>query len=231
MDSALRLAGHNIAVPLALLNALPQWWQEVATALQLATDEGGAQMAVPFGADDRVMALDEGEEAPAGWWARFSLRRCGEVGVPVGRTATHEGADGLRAGRRCIKVELADVLTGNRYDATLLNLFFAGRLSPDPDDSVEVLQCAGAAPCRVLRRGLGANHCAALQGVEPHHGLISRREYLRLQAAVRLQHAKVEQAVDDTRVHLQCEGNPMFHSVLVYLTVLVFEPFSVYTQP
>ena len=136
MDSALRLAGHNTAVPLVLLNALPRWWQEVATALQLATDEGGAQMAVPFGAEDRVMALDEGEEAPTGWWARFSLRRCGEVVV-------HEGADGLYAGRRCIKVELADVLTGNRYDATRLNLFFAGRLSPDPDDSLEVLQCAG----------------------------------------------------------------------------------------
>ena len=150
MDAALRLAGHNIAVPLVLLNALPQWWQEVATALQLATDEGGAQMAVPFGADDRVMALDEGEEAPAGWWARFSLRRCGEVVVPeganglsVGRTATHEGAEGLYAGRRCIKVELADVLTGNRYDVTWINLFFAGRLSPDPDDSLEILQCAG----------------------------------------------------------------------------------------
>ena len=136
MDAAIRLAGHNTAVPLVLLNALPQWWQEVATALQLATDEGGAQMAVPFGADDRVMALDEGEEAPTGWWARFRLRRCGEVVV-------HEGANGLRAGRRCIKVELADVLTGNRYDATLLNLFFAGRLSPDPDVSVEILQCAG----------------------------------------------------------------------------------------
>lgn len=133
MDAALRLAGHNIAVPVALLNALPRWWQEVATALQLATDEGGAQMAVPFGADDRVMALDEGEEAPAGWWARFSLRRCGEVVV-------HEGADGLRAGRRCIKVELADVLTGNRYDVTLLNLFFAGLIAPDVDDSLEILQ-------------------------------------------------------------------------------------------
>ena len=152
MDSALRIAGHNIAVPLVLLNALPRWWQEVATALQLATDEGGAQMAVPFGADDRVMALDEDEEAPDGWWARFRLRRCGEVVVHEGAgtaayegagMVVHKGADGFSAGRRCIKVELADVLTGNRYDATLLNLFFAGRLSPDPDDSVEVLQCAG----------------------------------------------------------------------------------------
>lgn len=136
MDSALRLAGHNIAVPLAILNALPRWWQEVATALQLATDEGGAQMAVPFGADDRVMAMDEGEDATAGWWARFRLHRCGEVVV-------HEGAEGFPVGRRCIKVELADVLTGNRYDATRLNLFFAGRVCPDPDDSLEILQCAG----------------------------------------------------------------------------------------
>lgn len=144
MDAALRLAGHNIAVPLVLLNALPRWWQEVATALQLATEEGGAGLAVPFGADDRVMAMDEGEDAPAGWWARFRLRRCGEVVVHEGAgMAAHEGADGFPVGRRCIKVELADVLTGNRYDATLLNLFFAGRLSPDPDDSVEVLQCAG----------------------------------------------------------------------------------------
>lgn len=143
MDAALRLAGHNIAVPLVLLNALPRWWQEVATALQLATDEGGAGLAVPFGADDRVMAMDE-EEAPAGWWARFRLRRCGEVVVHEGAgMAVHEGADRFPVGRRCIKVELADVLTGNRYDATLLNLFFAGRLSPDPDDSLEILQCAG----------------------------------------------------------------------------------------
>ena len=64
MDAALRLAGHNTAIPLIILNALTQWWQEVATALQLATDEGAAQMAVPFGADDRVMVMQEGEEAP-----------------------------------------------------------------------------------------------------------------------------------------------------------------------
>lgn len=139
MDAVIRIAGHNLPLPAVILNALPQWWwQEVAVALQMATDEGAAQLSVPFGVEDRVMSGDDAEDAPSGWWCRFRLRRCGEV-------VMQEGAAQMPSlyGRRAVKVELADALTGQRYDATLLNLFFAGRICPDPDDSLEVLQLAG----------------------------------------------------------------------------------------
>lgn len=118
-DVAIRIGGHNIPVPATILNALPQWWQEVASACSLAQDEGTAYLAVPYGSDDQVMACDDEYDTPTGWWGRFRVTQ-----------------------RKSGVLELADVLTGNRYNIAALSLFLAGLLSADPDDSIEVLQIA-----------------------------------------------------------------------------------------
>lgn len=74
-DVAIRIAGHNIPVPAVILNALPQWWQEVASSCGLAMDEGTAYLAVPYGSDSEVMACDDEYDTPAGWWGRFRLTK------------------------------------------------------------------------------------------------------------------------------------------------------------
>lgn len=118
MDQVLRIAGHNFAVPAALLDAIPEWWQELVTAAEAVKVDQPAYLAVPYGSSDRLMACEDEDDTPFGWWARFRLR---------------SAADGN-------SVELTDVLTGQRYDATLLVLFFRGLIATDVDDSLEVLQ-------------------------------------------------------------------------------------------
>ena len=116
-DVALRLAGNNYPVPAIILNALPQWWQELSAAMHLVREEGVAYLAVPYGVDDRVMCCDDQEDSPSGWWGRFRItQRTGEV------------------------LELADALTGSRYNITVLGMFLEGLIAPDPFDSLEVLQ-------------------------------------------------------------------------------------------
>ena len=116
-DVALRIAGHNIPVPAVILNALPQWWQEIRAALTLAREEGVAYLAVPYGSDSEVMACDDEYDTPTGWWGRFRITQ-----------------------RTSGVLELADVLTGSRYNVTVLAMFLDGLIAPDAFDSLEVLQ-------------------------------------------------------------------------------------------
>ena len=118
-DVAIRISGHNIPVPAVILNALPQWWQEIRAALTLAQDEGTAYLAVPYGSDSEVMCCDDEYDTPSGWWGRFRVTQ-----------------------RKSGVLELADVLTGSRYNIAALSLFLAGLLGADLDDSIEVLQIA-----------------------------------------------------------------------------------------
>ena len=116
-DVALRLAGNNYPVPGIILNALPKWWQEIRAACSLAQDEGTAYLAVPYGSDSEVMACDDEYDTPAGWWGRFRITQ-----------------------RKSEVLELADVLTGSRYNITVLGMFLDGLIAPDAFDSLEVLQ-------------------------------------------------------------------------------------------
>ena len=116
-DAVIRIARTNHPVPGVILNALPQWWQELSCAFKLARDEGTAYLAVPYGSDSEVMACDDEYDTPSGWWGRFrlTLRKSGVL-------------------------ELADVLTGSRYNVTVLAMFLDGLIAPDAFDSKEVLQ-------------------------------------------------------------------------------------------
>lgn len=116
-STSIRIAGNNYPIPTSILNALPQWWQELAAVFSQARDEGTAYLAVPYGSDDTLMACDDEMDAPVGWWCRFRITpRTSEV------------------------LELADILTGNRYNVVVLAMFLDGLIAPDAFDSLEVLQ-------------------------------------------------------------------------------------------
>lgn len=115
--AVIRIAGTNHPIPGIILNALPQWWQELACAFKRARDEGTAYLAVPYGSNDDVMACDDEYDTPAGWWGRFRITQ-----------------------RKSGVLELADALTGSRYNVTVLAMFLDGLIASGAFDSMEVLQ-------------------------------------------------------------------------------------------